>query len=194
MLVNFTLNEKKVLLILFKDFSKYYNSNSLSKKLGISRVGTMKILRKFENNDVLKKEIIGKSIIYKINLENDYVRDVISFLLSDEANNFKRWKNEFNEIFKSDRVVIIYGSAIINYAKANDIDLMIVGNSSGANKAIVEKQKILPKKIHLIELSEKEFLSNMKNKQKSIIEIVRTGIILYGQSKYVRVIKNVSRF
>ena len=130
----------------------------------------------------------------KINLDSDYVRDMLAFLLFDEANNFKRWKNEFKELFKGDRIVMIYGSAIVNYSRANDIDLMILRKKerhSKVNGVIAEKQKVLPKKIHLIELSQDEFLKNLEEKQNSIMNIVKTAIILYGQFKYMELIKNV---
>lgn len=193
-MMQFTNNERKALLVIFKDLDNYYNANSLSKKLNISRIGMMKLLKKLKKNDILKSKLIGKSEIYKINLDSDYARDMLAFLLSDEANNFKRWKNEFRELFKGDRIVMIYGSAIVNYSEANDIDLMIVGKTnklSDINKVISEKQKILPKKIHLIELSQYEFLKNLEEKQNSIMDIVKTAIILYGQFKYVGLIKNV---
>lgn len=191
-MIGFTNNEKKALLIIFKELEEYYNANSLSKKLDISRIGAMKLLRKLEKDSILKSKIIGKSKIYKINLDNDYSRDLIAFLLSDEANNFKRWKNEFKELF-AENIVLIYGSAIVNYSKANDIDLMAIGskNSKEMNKLINEKQKILPKKIHLINISYGEFLKNLERRQKSIMNIIKTGVVLYGQSKYVEAIKNV---
>ena len=192
--MQFTNNERKALLIIFKDLDNYYNANSLSKKINISRIGMMKLLKKLKKNDILKSKLIGKSETYKINLSSDYVRDMLAFLLSDEANNFKRWKNEFKELFRGDRIAMIYGSAIINYSKANDIDLMILGKTSklsDINKVISEKQKVLPKKIHLIELSQDEFLKNLEEKQNSIMNIVKTAIILYGQFKYMELIKNV---
>jgi len=192
--MQFTNNEKKALLILFKDLDNYYNANSLSKKLNISRIGAMKLLKKLKKNDILNSKLIGKSETYKVNLDSDYIRDMLAFLLSDEANNFKRWKNEFKGLFSEDRIVMIYGSAIVNYSKANDIDLMILkrkDKQSNINKVIAERQKILPKKIHLIELSRDEFLKNLEEKQPSILNIAKTSVILYGQSKYVELIKNV---
>ena len=193
-MIQFTENEKKALVIIFKDIENDFNANNLSKRIGISRIGTMKLLKKLEKKEILKKKIIGKSSVYKINLDDDYIQDMISFLLSDEANNFKRWKNEFKELFDRDRIVIIYGSAIIDYSKANDIDLMILRKKEKSleiNKVISEKQKILPKKIHLIDISQNEFLENLKSRQKVIIEIVKNAIVLYGQAKYVELIKNV---
>jgi len=194
-MVTLTRNEKKAILILFKDFRKYYNSNSLSNELNLSRVGCMKILKKLEKEELLSKENIGKSIVYKPSLRNEYVLDLLSFLLSDEANNFKRWKDEFKELYKKERVVILYGSTITNYPKAKDIDIIVIrkkGESAEIHKTIQERQKLLPKKIHLIDLTPQEFVDNLKQKHKAMTDIVKNSIILYGQEKYVGLIKNVS--
>ncbi len=187
--------EKEALLILFKDFSSYYNANSLSKLLGISRIGTMKLLKKFKKNNILKDRKIGKSTVYKLNLEDDYVRNMISFLLADEANNFKRWKDEFKGFFKGERIVMLYGSTIKNYEKARDIDIMIVMEKreyKEVAKVIEERQKFLSKKIHSIELIPNDLLKNLQEKQKAVIDIVKNAIILYGQNKYVEIIQNVT--
>lgn len=190
-MVNLTLNEKKALLIIFKEFDNYYNANSLSKKIGLSRVGMTKILRKLEKASVLKSKQVGKSVIYKINFSNDYVVDLMTFLLSDEASDYQRWKDEFRDLFEYGKFLLIYGSATINYSKASDIDLMIIDGKNSMSKIIREKQKVLSKKIHLIELSEKDFLSNLEKKQKSFIEIVKSAVVLSGQNKYVELMKNV---
>src|SRR3989344_6873787 len=95
-----TENEKKILLILFKEIYSYHNANSISKILNISRVGTMKILKRLKKEEIVLSKNIGKSNIYKLNFTNSFVSDLIIFLLSDESNKFKRWKDEFKEIFK----------------------------------------------------------------------------------------------
>lgn len=194
-MIQSTDNEKKALIILFKDFTSYYNANSLSKEIGISRIGAMKLLKKLENNRIIAGKIIGKSRVYRVNLRDDYVRDLMSFLLSNEANNFNRWKNEFKELFKDGRIIMLYGSAIIDYSIAKDIDLMVIKEekeSGEIQKIIYKKQKILPKKIHLISLNTEEFFKNLTDKQKAIIDIVKKAVILYGQKNYVEIIKNVT--
>lgn len=190
-----TEKEKQALLILFKDFENFYNANSLSKSLMISRIGTMKMLKKLLNQDLLKDRKIGKSITYKIRLDDDYARKLIAFLLADEANSFKRWKEEFKDLFKKDRIVMLYGSVIKNYSKANDIDIMLIIKKSDYKEVakIIEKRRyILPKKIHSIELTANDFLQNIRQKKKAIIDIVKNAIILYGQDKYVELMKNVT--
>ena len=190
-----TENEKKALLILFKDFTKYYNANSLSKEIMISRIGTMKMLKKLEKEELLTRETIGKSITYKVNMENDYAKDLITFLLSDQANRFKRWKDEFKDLFKKDRIIMLYGSALHDYSKARDIDIMIVrktGEGGDIYKIIRARQKFIPKKIHAIDLTSEELIKNVKQRQEAIIDIVKNAVVLYGQNQYVELIKNVT--
>ena len=190
-----TFNEKKALLLLFKDFTIYYNANSLSKELGISRIGAMKLLRKLQKEELVISKKIGKSIIYKPNIKNDYVDHLIAFLLAEEAHNFKRWKEEFKELFVNSRVVLFYGSASKDYTKARDIDIMIIrktGESGEIHKIISKKQQLLPKKIHAIDLTPEEFIGNVIKKQIAMVDIVKTAIVLYGYDKYVELIKNVA--
>ena len=194
-MVTLTQKEKEALLILFKDFNNFYNANSISKVLNISHVGAQKIFKRLLKQNLLIDRKIGKSIVYKLRLEDDYARKLIAFLLADEANNFKRWKEEFKELFKKDRIIMIYGSVIKNYAKANDIDIMIIIRKAEYKeviKIIEKKQKILPKKIHSIELTANDLLQNIKQKKESVIDIVKNAVILYGQDKYVEIIKNVT--
>ena len=192
-MVSLTSNEKIILLILLKNFTGYYNSNSISRHVKISRVGAGKILKKFLKEKIVSSKIIGKSIIYKLKLEDDYTKRLISFLLADEANNFKRWNEEFKELFKEGRIIILFGSSIKNYSTSNDIDIMIVMDKKDikeVNTILKEKEKIFPKPIHAIKLTYDNLLKNIKNKE--MIDIIKNGMILYGYDKYVELIKNVT--
>ncbi len=194
-MISLTKNERETLLILFKDFTAFYNANSISKVLGISHVGAQKIFKRLLNEGLLIGKRIGKSIIYKLRLDDDYVRKLIAFLLADEANNFKRWKEEFKVLFKKDRIVMMYGSAIKNYAQARDIDIIIVIKKrefKEVRSILKEKQELLPKSIHSIEFTADDLLKNVKKKKEAIIDIVKNAVILYGQDKYVEIIKKVT--
>lgn len=196
-MVSLTQKERETLLILFKDFSTFYNANSISKILGISHVGAQKIFKRLLKENLLTDKKIGKSIIYKLKLEDNYARQLIAFLLADEANNFKRWKEEFKELFKKDRVVMMYGSAIKNYAQARDIDVMIVVDKKDikeVNNVLKKKEEILPKKIHAIKLTHQDLLENLKKKNKVVIDVIKNAIVLYGQDKYVEILKDVTSF
>ncbi len=193
-MVALTEKEREALLILFKDFTAYHNANSISKFLGTSRVGAFKLFRRLDAQGLLKSQKIGKSIIYKLRLDDDYVTKLVSFLLADEANNFKRWKEEFKGLSKKHRIVMLFGSILRNYEKANDIDLLIVSvrPDREADKVLTGKAEILSKRLHAIRLTASELESNIKRKEAAILDIVKTGVVLYGQDEYVEVLKNVT--
>lgn len=190
-----TANDKKAIIKLFKDYDSYYNANSLSQVLNISRVGTMKILKKLHNNDILISRRIGKSIIYNVNLLNDYARKLIAFLLADEAHEYERWKDEFKDLDNNERIILLYGSVIKNYDKARDIDIMVVLKKEDTRKVsdiLDKRRKLLAKPLHDIKLSEDDFIKNVKIKKPAIINTIKTSVVLFGQDKYVELIKNVT--
>jgi len=194
-MVSLTQKGRETLLILFKDFSSFYNANSISKILKISHVGAQKIFKRLLKEDLVISKKIGKSIIYKLNFDNNYVNQLIIFLLADEANNFKRWKEEFKELFKKNRIIMMFGSAIKNYAQARDIDILVVIEESDVkevNKVLKKKEEILPKKLHSIKLTHQDLLRNLKNKDKAMIDIVKNAIIVYGQDKYMKILRSLA--
>lgn len=194
-MVNLTENEKKVLLVIFKDFNAFYNANSISKVVGISHIGAQKILKKAVIANLVAATRIGKAITYKLRLSDDYVSKLISFLLADEANNHKRWMEEFKELFKDETIVLIHGSAIKRYDIARDIDILVVADKdkfNEVNKIIKAKQEILPKQLHAIKMTEDDFADNIQKKNKAIIDIIKNAIVLNGQEKYLRRIRDVT--
>lgn len=194
-MTSLTKKERETLLILFKDFTSYYNANSISKVLNISHVGAQKIFKRLLNENLVISKTIGKSITYKLNFNEVYVSQLVAFLLADEANSFKRWKEEFNELFKKDRIVMLFGSAIKDYTHAYDIDIMVVLENKDVkevNGVLKKKEEILPKKLHAIKLNHHDLLENIKKKDRAFVDIIKNAIILYGQEKYVEALKNVS--
>ena len=196
-MITLTKKEREVLLILFKDFTSFYNANSISKPLKISHVGAQKILKRLLKENLVISQTIGKSVIYRLNFNEGYVSQLITFLLADEANNSKRWKEEFKELFKKCRIVMLFGSVVKDYIHANDIDVMIVVEKKElkeVNTVLKKKEEILPKKLHAIKLTCQDLLANIKKKDKAMINIVKNAIVLYGQENYVEIIKDVASF
>ena len=195
-MVSLTSTERECLLVLFKEFTAFYNANSISKILNISHVGAQKLFKRLLKENLVISRQIGKSITYRLNFEEAYVSQLIIFLLADEANSFKRWKEEFKEIFQEGRILMIYGSAIKNYSQASDIDIMIVMDKNDIkeiNKFINKKEEMLPKKLHAIMVTRQDLLENLKEGNKAIIDIVKNAIILYGQDKYVEIMKDAQK-
>ncbi|HLC71158.1 MAG TPA: hypothetical protein VJI32_04070 [Candidatus Nanoarchaeia archaeon] len=193
-MLSLTQKEREALLVLFKDFTSYYNAHSISKILNISHVGAQKIFKRLLNERLVVSKRIGKSIIYTPDFGNDYLVQLLTFLLADEANNFKRWKEEFKEL--DGRIVMMFGSAIKNYAQARDIDIMVVIKKSEIkwiNTILKKKEEMLPKKLHAIKLTHQDLLENIKKKDKAMVDIIKNAIILFGQREYVDILKNTEK-
>ena len=196
-MIELTKKEQEALLIIYKDISNFYNANSLSKELKITQVGTMKLLKRFEKNNILLSKRIGKSIVYKINIEEEFVQKLIAFALINEAGKYQRWKDEFKSLNEKDRILLFYGSASRNYSDAKDIDIFIVINKKDfheVSKKLEKIQSILPKKLHAIKATKEDLIKNIKENNKSMTEILKTAIVLYGYDKYMEVVNGFTGF
>jgi hypothetical protein len=166
-----TENEMKAVLAIVKSPEKMYNANSLSKAIGITSMGTLKILKRLEKQSILKSKEIGKSRIYNV-ADNSYARNYIGFLLSKEQADspafVKRWINEIKKI-KSADLSILFGSAI-RKADANDIDVLFVTDQkrfARLKKEVDEVNKINIKKIHPLYQTQEDIISNIKKGTRS---------------------------
>ena len=112
---NLTKNEMLAALDILKSPEMLYNSRTLSKVLGISHMGCLKILKKLEKENILKSAHIGRSIAYRINTENPYSKTYVKFLLSNEAETsspiVRRWVHEIKKIKNCD-LAILFGSLL----------------------------------------------------------------------------------
>lgn len=197
-MVSLTPKENEVLLTLFKDFSKNYNANSLSKQVGITPRGALKILKSLQKQNLLISKKYGKAVFYKINLDDYFAFRTIETLLIYEAREkAPRWLSEFKELFKEVEIVIIFGSIVREPKKANDIDLLLVFKQKKMKPVkhfISEKNKILLKPIHPVIQSLNDIKNNLKKKDPVVLNALRRGYVLHGFDKLIEVVKNVTSF
>ena len=196
-MIELTKKEQEALLIIYKGVANFYNANSLSKELVITQVGTMKLLKRFEKNNILLSKKIGKSIIYKINIKEEFVQKLIAFALINEASKYLRWKDEFKSLYKKDRILLFYGSASRNYSNAKDIYIFIIIDKKDfheVSKKLEQIQSILPKKLHAIKATKEDLAKNIKENNKSMMEILKTAVVLYGYDKYMEVVNGFTSF
>ena len=192
-----TKNEMKAILIIFKDIDSHYNANNLSKKIGISSMGTLKILKRLEIQNILKSTTFGKAVFYKVNLGNDYARNYIEFLLKKEAEDvaprIKRWVRELRKV-RDAKIGILFGS-VLTEEKFNDVDLLVVLEQSQNrrfNKSIDEMNKINIKKIHPVKQTKDDLKLNLRKKDEVVLSIIKNGIVLFGYDEIVEVIRDVA--
>lgn len=196
---NITANEMKILLVLFKDIATSYNANSISKVVGITPMGALKILKKMEKENLTVSKKLGKANFYKPNLDDQYPGMCIRFLLQKEAEEsqpaIKRWVNELKEFAKFAKIGILFGSVTQDPHSAKDIDILLVFEKSQMKKIqglIQEKNKINIKKIHVIKQTEKDLKENIKRKDKILLSILKRSIVVFGHEELIEVIKDAA--
>ncbi len=183
--------EQEIIKLLFKDQLTFYNSRSISKIIGISHAGAFKILKKLEKRQIVKPLRIGKAVIYSLNKENPVTSREIEMVLTLEAQNHRRWIEEFKYIQDKAKFAVLFGSIIENESSAKDIDLLVVADKNKFNdirRLIKERGKFLNKRVHLLLQKPEEFKSDLNNKNKVLIGLIKKGIVLFGQEEVRKIV------
>jgi predicted nucleotidyltransferase len=182
-------NEQKIINLIFKDFLTFYNSRIISKLIGISHAGAFKLLKNMEKREIVKPTKIGRATIYSLNTKNPISIREIEMALTVEAQNYKKWQEEFKELKNKAKFVILFGSILKEEKSARDIDILVVADRnqfSTIKQIIQERNNVLNKKIHLLLQDIKDFEKDIKNRNKVIIEIIKSGVVVFGQEEVVK--------
>lgn len=188
---------EEILKILVKQFTKKWTITSLAKELHASRVGIWKVLKKLEIEKLLLLSSIGegKTNVFSVNLNWEYpiLEKRLSLLLTEEALKNQRWLNNFEDIKDKTEFLILYGSILHSPKEAGDIDVLIVAlknNFQQIEKSAQKIQKTQMKKIHLESFTKTELKEEIKT-NKVFIDAIKKGIVLFGQEKFVKFIKEI---
>jgi len=189
----------KILKVLLKQFTIKWTITSLAKELNISRVGIWKVLKKLEAERLILLSHVGegKTSIFNINLnwENQILEKNLSLILTEDAFKNQRWLNNFKELENKLDFLILYGSIIHSPKEANDIDILIVvsnkNNFLSIEETIKKMQKTQIKKIHSENFTQIEFKEEIEKPNKIFLDAIKKGIILFGQEKFIKFIKEV---
>jgi predicted nucleotidyltransferase len=189
-----TEKEKKIVLLLAKDFTTDYNARSLSRKVGMSPRGALKALKFLEQNGIARGRQVGKSIIYRLVYDEYSQMLVAEFLLDESRTKAQRWIREFSE-FRKAKALVLFGSAIRS-GTHNDIDLLIIVEKKDYDtlyKLVKAKNDILVKPIHPVWQTRSDMVKNILKRDAVVLEIIKTGIVLKGNYFITEVLASVSR-
>ncbi|MEK6903432.1 MAG: hypothetical protein AABW64_02185 [Nanoarchaeota archaeon] len=187
-----TTTEGKVLLLLCKDFTTDYNANSLANRLGITRRGAINVVKALKREELVVGKRYGKAVFYKADLTSHYVKEIVKTLLMTETKqHMQRWIHQFEKLLAVADAVIIFGSAVQNYSKARDIDLLVVfkgKNLNAARRIIEQENRSSAKPIHVVWQSPQDFISNIKKLDPVLINALKFGYVLCGYNLIVQII------
>ena len=185
--------EKRILLMLFKDFSTQYNARSISKKVNMTHEGAFKALKNLEKKGFVNSKTFGKAIMYKMKYSPLTNKNLELLLLEESELNYARWVDE-EKNFNESSILVLFGS-ILKSKEYRDVDLLVVVSKerySTLMKKIDEKNKLLLKKIHPIIQTGNDLKNNIIKKDPVIIDAIKNGIVLKGHEKFVEVLSNVT--
>jgi len=187
-------NTIKIIRYLLRNF-ELRNINQISKELNISLGSTFKILKDLEKNEIILLKKLGNANYYILNLKNQETNRLCELILLEEKRNLKSYAKIYSDEiknFKNADLIILFGSILKN-KQFNDVDVLFVTNKiKEVNKFCLEISKIRTKPITPLILKKSDLVKEIDNRKESILEIIKTGIVLKGESVFLEVIKNVS--
>ena len=182
-----TNNEMVFVLKIFKSPEIEYNANSIAKEIGISSMGALKIAKRLEKENIISSKELGKAKFYSLNLESDYVKQYIKFLLKREAEQshpyVKIWIEDIKKV-KNVEAAILFGSILRKGKQAKDIDVLFIVKDkrqfSKLKKEIEDINLLHTKKIHPMFQTEEDFRNNIKKQDKPLLSAIK-GIVVFGE-------------
>ncbi|PIN94703.1 hypothetical protein COU53_02345 [Candidatus Pacearchaeota archaeon CG10_big_fil_rev_8_21_14_0_10_30_48] len=186
-------NTKKILLYLLKNF-ELNNINQISKKLEISVGSAFKILKKLEEENIVFVVNLGNAKYYKLNLESRETIKFCELLLLEEKRNLKGYAKIYSdeiENFKNADLIILFGS-ILRKKEFNDIDVLFITKEiKSVTQFCLDISKTKSKPVVPLIMKREDLINELKIKKDSILDVMRSGVVLKGESIFLEVIKNV---
>lgn len=190
----------KILKLLLKDFTIKPTITAVAKEIGMSRVGIWKVLKKLETEKLIVLSPIGagKTSAYRISLnwDNPLTEKNLVIALTEDALKNQMWLSNFAELESKVDFLIIYGSIIHSPKEANDIDILGVISKNKfleIEESIKKIQKTQIRKIHALSFTQAEFKQELEKPNKVFIDAIKKGIILFGQEKFIKFIRSITK-
>src|SRR3989339_266882 len=188
-------NTKKIILYLLRNL-ELVNINQISKLLDISVGSAFKILKDLEKNNIVLSSSLGNAKFYQINLNNEETIRWCEILLSEERRNLKGYSKIYaDEIqkFEHAELIILFGSVLSN-KDFNDVDVLFITNKpKEVTKFCLNLSKIRTKPVVPLILNKDDFIKEIKNHKEVVLNILKTGIILSGESVFLEILKNAKQ-
>lgn len=186
-------NTKKVILYLLRNL-ELVNINQISKKLAISVGSSFKILKELEKSDIVLSNDMGNAKFYQINLNNHEALKLCELLLIEERRILKGYPKIYGDEIKNfehAELIILFGS-ILDDKNFNDVDVLFITNKpKEVTRFCLDLSKVKTKPVVPLILKKEDFIKEIKNKKEVALNIIKTGIILRGESIFLEVLKNV---
>ncbi len=157
---------------------------AISRSIGAPHPTTRLWLHDLENEGILSKKGVGKMTLYALKLDNPLAIHYLA--MAEKAKLISQCERHLvlKELVSSLNGMqgikaLVFGSAALDFEKANDIDLLIIGKVD--EKVIKDIERKIAKDIHLITQSDMGKTSQaLKN------EIIKKHLLITGSEEFIR--------
>ena len=187
-------NTSKIILFLLKNPNEFgYNINQIAKVLEISVGSAFKILKDLEKDSIATHKGISNASYYKLNLNNREAAKICELLLLSEKRGLEGYAKIYAKDimeFDSAEIIILFGS-ILKGKEFNDVDVLFVtGNIKRVNNFCLDISKIRTKPLVPFILKKDDLINEIKNRKDAIVNIIKEGVVLKGESEFIEAIKH----
>lgn len=169
------------------------SGREIASAVDLSHVKVHTALKELNQYNIVDMRYVGKSILYRLNLKNVMVNKILLPLFEKEARLRTVLSKRISKYLKqpSPKSIILFGSFASGRARPNsDIDILVIASKKRDIPVLEECLKKAEISItigfgnHLapIVMDEAEFKKRFKNKDKLIMNIVREGKVIFGES------------
>ena len=166
-------NEFSVLSFLVRNFTEKLTIRNIAQRLDFSSAGVFNILKKLEKQSIVVGQKLGTGLFYQINLDNRIAEHLAAVVLlySDKKINIDV------EQFKEAKAAIF-----------DEKSLLLVTDNVTILEIAIPNTEIISK-------TDDDVINLLKKKNPELLQLLKKGVVLFGEDKVVEIIKNsISRF
>lgn len=166
-------NEFSVLNFLVRNFTEKLTIRNIAQRLNFSPAGVFNILKKLEKQNIVVGQRFGTGLFYQINFENKVAEHLAEIVLL-----YSEEKIDINvEQLKQAKAAILDKKILV----------LAVDNMTTLDVSIPN--------IEVLTKTEDELIDLLRKKDPQMLQLLKKGIVLFGEYKIVEIIKKcVSRF
>jgi predicted nucleotidyltransferase len=169
-----------------------FSGREIAKRAGLSAPAAINSLSHLESLKIVNRQIGGRDHIFTLNISNYFVKTILSPILDAEGKFFDSIVKDIKKTLSKHTIsVFLFGSvARKEESIQSDFDICIVLPNLKYKKIVEDKVNVCRDELHNnygislapFYISVKDFKQRAKLKKSPINEIVKEGMLLFGQS------------
>ena len=163
-------NEFSVINFLVRNFTEKLTIRNVAQRLNFSAAGVFNILKKLEKAGIVIGQRLGTGLFYSINFDNKLSQHLAAIVL----------------LYSDEKISINAGQ--FKHAKSAIFDkktlLLVTDNVTNIDASMPD--------VNVISKTEDEVTELLRKKDMEMLQFLKKGIVLFGEEKFVNIVKNCS--